>query len=529
MPLLPDQITANNFKDFYDKIKPYLNYQPTMGFTPVGTVISIMGTHAPAHYLICDGTVYNIADHLELANYFADQFGSANFFGGDGTTTFAVPDLRGEFLRGTGTNSHSNQGDGANVGVHQDGTLHSFSTSTANIYGATSLGSISLNEDHSGQVGTTRRRVSAETENNPMSVYTSRPTNTSVLYCIAEKNIFIQVLGGGGGTGDMSTADYAKLGVTDTVDKAVSLYDGTDALTSTIPELNKLHGATVTTSELNKLHGTSVTTSELNYVHGVTGNIQTQLNSKSAVSWTQSVSTGTKIATVNIDGTPTDVYAPSGSSGTTDYNALSNQPQINGNILTGNKTSAQLGISNRTIKDDGTAMADQSAVNFTDFDMENNTSDHQTEIKAHELTSAEVTEILADLPNGAVNMMPVLFDESGAERAVGWYKLADGTKKPVYQKTVDFGALPAAEGTKNVSHNVANIDSFIKVDGIVSNGTSWFNLVWSSGLYSNTTVNLMRLLATDTEITIINSSKINANTWVCSVTIQYTKTTDTPI
>ena len=34
----------------------------------------------------------------------------------------------------------------------------------------------------------------------------------------------------------------------------------------------------------------------------------------------------------------------SGSSGTTDYNALTNKPSINGITLTGNKTSADLGI-----------------------------------------------------------------------------------------------------------------------------------------------------------------------------------------
>ena len=38
-------------------------------------------------------------------------------------------------------------------------------------------------------------------------------------------------------------------------------------------------------------------------------------NGKSTVSWSQSQSSGTKIATVTIDGTPTDVYAPSGGGG----------------------------------------------------------------------------------------------------------------------------------------------------------------------------------------------------------------------
>ena len=71
---------------------------------PVGSVISYMGMTAPDNYLICDGTTYNISDYPFLADHIKNNFGSYNYFGGDGTTTFAVPDLRGEFLRGTGNN-----------------------------------------------------------------------------------------------------------------------------------------------------------------------------------------------------------------------------------------------------------------------------------------------------------------------------------------------------------------------------------------------------------------------------------------
>ena len=61
---------------------------------PVGTVIQTIGTSAPYHYLICDGSTYNISDYSELANYFKDQFGSYNYFGGDNSTTFAVPSVK---------------------------------------------------------------------------------------------------------------------------------------------------------------------------------------------------------------------------------------------------------------------------------------------------------------------------------------------------------------------------------------------------------------------------------------------------
>lgn len=76
----------------------------------------------------------------------------------------------------------------------------------------------------------------------------------------------------------------------------------------------------------------------------VTDTEKTAWNGKSAVSVTQVQSTGTKIATVTVDGTDTDLYAPSGSGGTSDYEDLSNKPSINGTSLVGNKTSADLGI-----------------------------------------------------------------------------------------------------------------------------------------------------------------------------------------
>lgn len=61
---------------------------------PIGTIISYMGLTAPQDYLVCDGAEYNITDYSELARFFETQFGAANHFGGDGTTTFAVPNLQ---------------------------------------------------------------------------------------------------------------------------------------------------------------------------------------------------------------------------------------------------------------------------------------------------------------------------------------------------------------------------------------------------------------------------------------------------
>ena len=59
--------------------------------TPVGHIMSVMALTAPPHYLICDGAEHKITDYPKLAEYFKNEFGAINYFGGDGTNTFAVP------------------------------------------------------------------------------------------------------------------------------------------------------------------------------------------------------------------------------------------------------------------------------------------------------------------------------------------------------------------------------------------------------------------------------------------------------
>ena len=61
---------------------------------PIGSIISYLGNEPPKGYLVCDGKEYQIADHSQLAAFFEKEFGSKNHFGGDGTSTFAVPDFR---------------------------------------------------------------------------------------------------------------------------------------------------------------------------------------------------------------------------------------------------------------------------------------------------------------------------------------------------------------------------------------------------------------------------------------------------
>lgn len=58
---------------------------------PVGTLIEVEGPQNPDHYLLCDGSTYNIEDYRYLAEAIKKVYGKYNYFGGDGVNTFAVP------------------------------------------------------------------------------------------------------------------------------------------------------------------------------------------------------------------------------------------------------------------------------------------------------------------------------------------------------------------------------------------------------------------------------------------------------
>lgn len=230
--LITQEQMQSDLEQFYSqKIYPYLNGATHAGFTPVGSVIAIMGNEAPNHYLACDGTLYTIADYPQLTAYFEDQFGSVNFFGGNGTTTFAVPDLRGEFLRGSGTNSHTNQGSGSNVGVHQNATESMtlvnwgayYLTELKDPYATDDLNNSTKNIDTMIADGNVRNYLElpagsfrTQSDATNRARYTSRPTNTSVLYCIAYKNIYIDL-----------ALDSFPLGISNPTDGQLLMYDAT--------------------------------------------------------------------------------------------------------------------------------------------------------------------------------------------------------------------------------------------------------------------------------------------------------------
>jgi len=63
----------------------------------VGEIILFAGTFAPVGWQFCDGSILPISDYATLFNLIGTTYG------GDGQTTFAVPDLRGRIPIHQGT------------------------------------------------------------------------------------------------------------------------------------------------------------------------------------------------------------------------------------------------------------------------------------------------------------------------------------------------------------------------------------------------------------------------------------------
>lgn len=200
MSLTSEEITAKNFKKFYNEILPYLGSYDKGKLTFVGEVKAFFAETAPNGFLVCDGATYNKADYPQLANLLLSLTDHSAYEVSGDDTKFKVPDLRGEFLRGSGTNSHTNQGSGAGVGVHQDGTIHySTGTNEASSPSATlaiNTPSMTTQKVDNGSLSAYMAAVSASKSSGTDDrgfTYTSRPTNTSVLFCIAYKDTMVDL------------------------------------------------------------------------------------------------------------------------------------------------------------------------------------------------------------------------------------------------------------------------------------------------------------------------------------------------
>ena len=178
---------------------------------PAGTILPFAGPVAniPVGYLACDGSEHNISNYPALFDAIETSWG------GNGSSTFRVPDLRGQFLRGldqgsgndpdAGSRTAKNGGNsGDNVGSFQGDQFksHNHTMNSAgnhshryNDYyysenrdgGGSELGSNSSDNDNRlhQKTGRTTSSAGAHTHTiNNRGGNETRPTNAAVFYII---------------------------------------------------------------------------------------------------------------------------------------------------------------------------------------------------------------------------------------------------------------------------------------------------------------------------------------------------------
>jgi len=159
------------------------------GIVPVGTIITYSSETPPPGYLECDGTPLSRTAYPNLFAAIGTAFGS-----GDGSSTFHIPDLRGQFLRGWAHGTPRgmdpdrnvrfpwNVGgvSGDHVGSYQSAAFaahaHSVYSGALNPFGSfsTVAGGNSVDFGAPGSFGLTTNNGGSET----------RPWNVAVMYAI---------------------------------------------------------------------------------------------------------------------------------------------------------------------------------------------------------------------------------------------------------------------------------------------------------------------------------------------------------
>lgn len=108
-----DTYSANDTIWIYSSsLSKWIRSRQTLATTyiPIGTVIWFSANTPPSGYLECDGSAISRTVYADLFSTIGTTFGS-----GDGSTTFNLPDLRGEFVRGwdNGRGADSGRGFGS--------------------------------------------------------------------------------------------------------------------------------------------------------------------------------------------------------------------------------------------------------------------------------------------------------------------------------------------------------------------------------------------------------------------------------
>lgn len=139
-------------------------------FVPSGAVMAFAMNSAPTGWLEADGSAVDRTTYADLFSAIGTVYGS-----GDGSTTFNLPDLRGYFVRGSGTNGDGTASD--TFGVKQSDEFKSHThVVVANAISDSGSGYLAGGNYGSANDGSATSTATGGSE--------TRPKNIAMLYCI---------------------------------------------------------------------------------------------------------------------------------------------------------------------------------------------------------------------------------------------------------------------------------------------------------------------------------------------------------
>lgn len=160
-------LSAVNLNEMEDGISGAHNLIDTFSLSLVGFVFYYCKQTPPNGWIVCDGRALSRTKYSNLFNVIGITFGS-----GDGSTTFNIPDLRGEFIRGYDGNRGIDSG--RVFGSLQDGTKFTTSRTGAR-YVSDGDNSENVQMTNDGQ---------SSTVNPTQEAIVTRPRNVALLPCI---------------------------------------------------------------------------------------------------------------------------------------------------------------------------------------------------------------------------------------------------------------------------------------------------------------------------------------------------------
>jgi len=135
----------------------------------------------PTGWLLCDGSIYNVSAYPTLGALLANTYGGS-------TGTFAVPNLSGLFIRGSGTQTSGGitYASGSLGSIQADefqGHYHSASTNASHYQATGSSAGSGSNNLFSATVTVTSPTTDG-TNGTPRTGTETRPVNLAMVYCI---------------------------------------------------------------------------------------------------------------------------------------------------------------------------------------------------------------------------------------------------------------------------------------------------------------------------------------------------------